>query len=64
MIIGRSNWEKKKDKKAPICLYEPLKARGITHFLTDGRDCPEELKLKLMREQLEALARTGPANGT
>lgn len=55
-----ANKDTKADKKAPICLYEPHKAKGYSHFLKDCTACPDSEKDIIFKQLADKNAATGP----
>lgn len=58
------NKKSESDKKAPICLYAPHKAKGYRHFLKDCTACPDAEKDLLFRQLAAEKAATGPSRST
>ncbi len=52
-----------KEKFVPVCLYEPHKAKGIKHWLSDCRNCPDEEKAKLLEKYRKEKAQNHDREG-
>lgn len=51
-------------RSAPVCLWPPLKSKGIRHFLQHCKACPNDKKKAIMKVFHDKNALGGPAKYT